>query len=203
MRDSSSYKIKVNFIRHGKTPSNDKHLYISRTDESLSESGKSALLKSDYPVCDLLFTSGYKRCNETAETIYKKNDIIEIPSFAELDFGDFEGKGYEDLKDDPEYQKWIDSRGILATPNGESRDEFVKRLSEGFELVLKKSEAAKEISLVVHGGTIMGLISKYTDLDYYEVQLRCGECLSCIVNFEDLDGVIFVSHFRVVDRSGS
>ena len=32
------------------------------------------------------------RCNETAETIYKKNGIIEIPDFAELDFGDFEGK---------------------------------------------------------------------------------------------------------------
>ena len=30
-----------------------------------------------------------KRCNETAETIYKKNGIIEIPDFAELDFGDF------------------------------------------------------------------------------------------------------------------
>ena len=33
-----------------------------------------------------------KRCNETAETIYKKNGIIKIPDFAELDFGDFEGK---------------------------------------------------------------------------------------------------------------
>ena len=30
-----------------------------------------------------------KRCNETAETIYKKNGIIEIPDFAELDSGDF------------------------------------------------------------------------------------------------------------------
>lgn len=203
MRNSSSYKIKINFIRHGKTPSNDRHLYISRTDESLSESGKSELLKHNYPDCDLLFTSGYKRCNETAETIYKKNGIIEIPDFAELDFGDFEGKGYEDLKDNPEYQKWIEGRGLMAMPNGESRDAFVKRLCKGFESVLKQSKGAEEISLVVHGGTIMGLVSNYTDLDYYEVQLKCGECLSCTIDFEDLDGVIFISRFRIVDRSGS
>ena len=200
MRTSNGYKVKINFIRHGKTASNDKHLYISKTDEGLSESGRQEIEMGNYPPCDLCFTSGYKRSNETSEIIYKKSDIIEIPYFAELDFGDFEGKGYEDLKDNPEYQKWLDNRGLTATPNGESREDFVKRLCTGFALVLEKAKEANEISLIVHGGTIMGLISKYTELDYYEIQLKCGEYISCMVEFEELDGIIFVSRFCVMDR---
>jgi len=199
MQPSNCYKVKINFIRHGQTPSNHRHLYISSTDEDLSEEGISELQNRSYPPCDLVFTSGFRRCNKTAEIIYKKNDIIEVPYFAELDFGDFEGKGYEDLKDNPLYRTWLDSRGILATPNGESREDFIERLKSGFSEVLEKSRGSKEISLVVHGGTIMGLISSYTDLDYYDVQLKCGEYISCMVSFEEVNGNFFVSHFCIMD----
>lgn len=197
------YKVKVNLIRHGKTLSNDKHLYISKTDEELLKSEERKLLKRSYPPCDLLFTSGLKRCDKTAEIIYKKNDIIKVPLLCELDFGDFEGKSYDDLKDNPVYREWIDAKGMTSPPNGEDRLAFVNRVIKGFNEVLARAKEEKEISLVVHGGTIMALVSSYTDLDYYDVQLKCGDYISCDVMFEELNAVFFISHFSIVDRSGS
>lgn len=203
MWDKDIYKVKVNFIRHGRTPSNEKHLYLSYTDESLSEEGKKELKKNSYPPCDIVFTSGLKRCNETAKIIYEKNDIIEIADFLEIDFGIFELKSYEDLKENPDYIEWIDKRGMIAPKGGESRPEFIKRLKRGFYKALSMSKEADEISLVVHGGTIMGIISSFTKLDYYDVQLKNAAVLSCMVEFGENNGVIFISHFSLMVGSGS
>ena len=61
-----------------------------------------------------------------------------------MDFGQFEGKNYEELKDNPDYQKWIDSNGTLPFPGGESREQFIRRSMEGFDRmmsdILKRSE---------------------------------------------------------------
>ena len=38
----------------------------------------------------------------------------------ELDFGDYEGKCYAELRELAAYREWIDSRGEQAPPNGES-----------------------------------------------------------------------------------
>ena len=35
------------------------------------------------------------------------SEIVIEPSFREIDFGDFEMKSYEELKNEPEYQKWL------------------------------------------------------------------------------------------------
>ena len=51
-----------------------------------------------------------------------------LPSLIELDMGAFEGKTYDQLKDDPAYRRWIDTRGMSAPPGGESGDEFAARL---------------------------------------------------------------------------
>ena len=40
-----------------------------------------------------------------------------------MNFGAYEGKNYEDLKNDSYYQKWIDSNGTLPIPEGESQQE--------------------------------------------------------------------------------
>ena len=52
---------------------------------------------------------------------------IRLPSLAELDFGSFEGKNYEQLKEDPAYRRWIDSAGMTAPPGGESGEDVYKR----------------------------------------------------------------------------
>jgi len=147
----------------------------------------------------IILTSPMKRCKQTAEIILppsQQNKIHTVKEFAEMDFGEWELKSYKELSTDirfrASYQAWIDSGGTLAFPNGESRKEFCKRSIGGFERVLtqalelKRAMPDKEIQIVffVHGGTIMAIMSRYCDMDYYDYQVKNGCGYSCEVAVE-------------------
>ena len=116
-------KVKITWIRHGMTQANGEHRYLGKTDEPLSETGIRLLQekKKEYfsSPPEFLYTSPMKRCVQTAELLFERKPIL-IPEWKEMDFGQFEGKNYEELTDDPCYQKWIDSNGTLPFPGGES-----------------------------------------------------------------------------------
>lgn len=172
-------EIKIDFIRHGKTSSNERHCYIGITDESLSEEGlaeiKRNVLTGIYQKPDLVFVSPMKRAKETASIIFPDIDFIEIEEFREMSFGSFEGKNYEELKDNIYYRKWIDEnrgatkeelealyKGIkedksLVLP--EKKEDFVDRSIKGFykalDIVYKSTYANKnkEIATEISEGT--------------------------------------------------
>lgn len=196
------------FIRHGATAGNLEKRYIGKkTDESLCEIGAAKILenaaKGTYPGADFVFSSPMKRCLETCNLIYgseknpkEKPTIIE--DFCETDFGDFEGKNFSELKDNPEYKKWLESGGALAFPNGEGRAEAAARALKGFSKMLeilgsdiknrknKKQKSAEEnfrVVAVVHGGTVMAVLSKLTGKNYYDFQLENGGAISFRLNF--------------------
>lgn len=193
MRNRTENQITVVLIRHGATFSNREHRYIGKTDEGLSKEGKSALsdyVKQDiYPQIDCLFTSPMKRCTETAEILYPGTKFYQIPEWREMDFGEFEGKNYEELRFDPRYQEWIDSGGQIAFPGGESREAFVNRCSAGFLKMLeiveheKKAHRIVSVGAVVHGGTIMALLSRYANGSYFDYQTANGNGFLCSVNY--------------------
>ena len=174
-------------IRHGATQANKEHRYLGRTDEGLSGEGIEALLsyqkKGYYPNVDCLFVSPMKRCLETAQILYPDLKPTVIPEWEETDFGKFEYKNYEDLKDDPAYQAWIDSGGTMPFPEGESREQFQARCEKGFSRmcgILSRKKAAA-VGIIVHGGTIMALLSKYCGNDYYDYQVRNGRGFVCLM----------------------
>ena len=175
-------------IRHGATTSNKEHRYLGKTDEGLSEEGKDALqkAKNSYPKLDYIFASPMKRCLETAQILYPDKDIIEIAEWEEMDFGAFEGKNYKELQKNEYYQKWIDSNGILPFPNGESRETFVKRCKKGFEkmqlelMKLLSSHTCITVGMIVHGGTIMALLSSFYGGKYFDYQVSNGQGYLCI-----------------------
>ena len=113
--------IKIAMIRHGKTYGNTLGRYIGVTDEPLCEEGKKELEQRTMDTVELLFVSPLKRCLETADVLYPYAKQVKIPEFAECNFGEFENKNYQELKDNPKYQEWIDSMATLAFPGGESR----------------------------------------------------------------------------------
>ncbi len=187
------------FIRHGETRANEEHRYLGKTDESLSKRGIEGLLffrkENRYPEVDYLFTSPMRRCIESAEILYPMLSPIVIPEWEEMDFGQFEYKNYEDLKKDIRYQEWIDSGGILDFPEGESRVDFLRRCEKGFQRMraqLRKlieedvKENGKEIEkrivrvgLIVHGGTIMALLSSHGKNEYFDYQAANGRGYLC------------------------
>lgn len=205
MWNRSENQITIVFIRHGITISNKEHRYLGRTDEVLSKEGKAALLeqksKNKYPKIELLFTSPMKRCIETAKLLYPNLQPMIVPEWKEIDFGTFEGKNYQDLKDDIRYQEWIDSNGTLPFPEGESREAFVKRCECGFQKMLKSCKnlpekqnqsRQKKIGAIVHGGIIMALLSEHYGGEYFDYQVSNGEGYECVLK-EWKTGVCFLS----------
>ncbi len=185
----------ITFIRHGKTAANVRRAYIGATDEPLSEEGKRELLSRKragaYPPEEQVgrvFISPMLRCRQSAEILFPHAGLIVIPEWREIDFGDFEGKNYNDLNGNPAYQAWIDSNGQLPFPNGESREQFTARTMRGYErmktffregtrLPEASGQKPREEAAVVHGGTIMALFSALYGGDYYDYLVGNGELM--------------------------
>ena len=181
-------EIRLTLIRHGATLSNKEGRYLGKTDESLSLDGIRTLEKSvadrTYPAAVLLFSGPMKRCIETAQILYPEQTPILIPEWTEMDFGTFEGHNYKELSGNPDYQRWIDSGGTLPFPEGESREAFIRRSVAGCEKMMQCLKngcktatefESQNISAVVHGGTIMALLSHFLGGEYFDYQVKCGQ----------------------------
>ena len=187
-------KLVLYLIRHGKTEANEKHLYCGKSDIHLSENGIRELndIKNTikYPECNNLFTSGAKRANETLEILYPKKSYSEINEFWEYDFGDFEMKSYEMLKENKEYINWItDKDGQVLCPNGESKDQYSKRIKKAFNMFVEKcyEENINSAVLVSHGGTIGTILEVFYDSSksFYEHQPSCGRGYALTIEKSD------------------
>ena len=181
MRDSSENKIDIILIRHGMTENNLEKRYCGRkNNDDLLDEGIEILVKNReaelYPSADIIFSSSKERALHTARIIYPELAPIIVDEFDETDFGDFEGKNYEDLKDNQLYQKWIDSNGEDAFPAGESKAEYVERVKRGFDKTLEiaSKKDIKSIAIVGHGGTIMALLNAYASMNYYDCMVSTG-----------------------------
>lgn len=211
MRNRAEDQITLVFIRHGETQANKERRYLGKTDEGLSESGIETLRtykdRKDYPGVEYLFTGPMKRCRETAGILYPALVPIVIPEWTEIDFGRFEYKNHEELKNDRQYQAWLDSGGTQAFPGGESREAFLGRCESGFDRmcgILRQAAAEKDTEwvdaepkdvrqktigqagaepvragLIVHGGTIMALLSRYGGGEYFDYQTANGRGYLC------------------------
>ena len=151
-------------IRHWKTKGNLEKRYIGTTDEPILSGEERDLWLNRtsriLPDVSCVAVSPMKRCRETAELLFpgKKQEVCD--AFRECDFGQFENRNYEELKNRPEYQRWLDSGGTDAFPGGESREIFAGRCVEGFvqKVTELRERKTKRAAFVVHGGTIMAIL---------------------------------------------
>ena len=170
--------MKLNLIRHGKSEANEKQLYCGQSDVSVTKQGILELkeLKKNivYPTADIYITSGLTRTLETIQILYDRDPDIIISEFMELDMGDFEMKSHDELKDKPEYQRWIEDIDNVACPNGESKITFINRVNRGIEKLLNiKTESAV---IICHGGVISSIMDRYFPgkSNFYEWQPSYG-----------------------------
>ena len=202
-------QINLLLVRHGATSGNAEKRYIGKTDEPLSEAGSEKLRDfraagrySDVSASpQFVFTSPMKRCVETAQILFPDVKPVAIENFRETDFGLFEGKNYDELMADDElrteYQKWIDSGGKAAFPSGESSEAFIERTLQGFwsmmDLILKNcSECccadlrgeSVDVVAVIHGGSIMAILSSLCGGSFYDYQVENGGGYVCTARIE-------------------
>ena len=111
--------LKLFLLRHSQTEGNKKKRYIGVTDEPLCQEGIDLLKRAVYPRAQAVFVSPMRRCVQTAGILYPDCGLHIIEELRECDFGEFENKSYLELSDNENYQRWVDSGGMLPFPKGE------------------------------------------------------------------------------------
>jgi len=174
--------MRLYLIRHGKTEANKKRLYCGQTDIGLCNEGRNELIslkeKVSYPKTDIFVVSGLKRTKETLEILYSHASPICMPVLNEFNFGDFEMKSYEELKERYDYQTWIQNIEITPCPMGESKLEFKHRIKTGINQLeeLLTNEQDKSAAVITHGGVIAQIMDFYfpNQKNFYEWQPDFG-----------------------------
>lgn len=174
--------MKVFFIRHGRTDANIRGVYAGgRTDVCVNEGGKAearriagsadfrALFRDAFggrPVTPV-YTSPMIRARETAGILFPEAALQTVEDFREFVFGEFEGRVYDDLKDDPAYIEWTrgddDSR---CPPDGDSINTCTERVCRAFSEIARGRFARGDqtpIVIVAHGGTAMAFLRGFID----------------------------------------
>ena len=145
----------IYLIRHGKTEANEKRLYCGSTDLPLSETGRQELLFLKYAINPERFlTSGMKRTEETLKILFGNVPFSVDTRFREVDFGAFEMKSYDELKDDPAYQAWLTGDNEAnVPPMGESGAQMTRRVLEAF------AGLPDGTAVIAHGGVIAAIMA--------------------------------------------
>src|SRR6185437_1766559 len=163
-------------------------------DVELSERGREqaaalAATLRDEPI-DVVVSSPRLRAVQTAAALGRPVEVDR--RLCELDFGDFEGRTYEELEhDEPElFRRWMSSPTTVRFPNGESYEELRARATAAFADIRDRSVNAV---VVTHGGVIRAALAAWLELqDHAIFRLDQRHCGVTIVEWLDGEPVLRV-----------
>lgn len=165
-------------VRHGITAWNLERRYQGQQDIPLlfpdAEAGLLALRESLADErFDAIYSSDLQRCQQTlawSQAATPGTAVSLEPRLRELDFGDYEGKVYDELKALPHYRAWIDSVGELQIPGGESSGQLRARLDAWLDDLVINAHAGnhQKILAVTHGGVIRELRRRFETIGFWD-----------------------------------
>lgn len=171
--------MKIYLIRHGQTSLNKAGVYYGMTDCSLSEVGIKQMeslreklvagRSGDLQSLERVYTSPLQRCQQTAKILFDESTLTMEPLIREMDFGLWEGLGYEQVQKEHEiaFKAWCDNDYEVAVPEGESLKIIHHRICEFIERLKKAREArVKEVVVVSHQGPLRLLLSQLIGLEH-------------------------------------
>ncbi|RDB43989.1 histidine phosphatase family protein [Halomonas sp. DQ26W] len=172
-------RLELVVVRHGVTQWNRERRYQGQRDIPLllpeALPGLDRLRKTLRVFAfDSIHCSDLTRCRQTLAHVIEGREDAGSTHFdtrlRELDFGDYEGRTYDDLETLPAYRAWIDSEGEQAPPCGESTVELRQRIDDWFaELSAGCLPHGQHRALVVtHGGVIRELRRRFEGIGFWE-----------------------------------
>ncbi|ART76630.1 histidine phosphatase family protein [Sutcliffiella horikoshii] len=182
-------------IRHWITAWNKDKRYLGHTDENIMMDGLDELdlLKTELEGLsfDAIYSSDLIRCQRTLEYLR----LCHFPNLdlrlREMNFGDWEGKKYEELKEDSSYQKWLDNWELHSTPSGESGQMFQDRVDAFVSDMLDKyrfSGKKATILIMTHGGVIRYMLRKFNATESFWESPAVAHGKGLFLKLEDKEG---------------
>ncbi len=173
-------------VRHGKTEYNERRQYCGALDPDLSDLGRQELEHSaiktylEERTPDMVFCSPMQRTLQTAAILLDDRDVplVAVPELREIDFGDFEGRSYEEMKDDPAYTAWLDTNCEGPIPGGDFPESFRDDVEVCFESLMEtcRTERVERALIVSHGGVLGTILERFAEPEkhWYEYHFPCG-----------------------------
>ena len=134
-----SFRLKVHIIRHTESIANTLDILAGQIDYPLSEKGKAdagriADWYMQHYSPHTIYCSPMLRAKETAQPFLRLHApvLIEDDRLKEQNLGIFQGKTYEELKNEPLYEHDRSKRWDWDIPQGESYRRLAERISEFF-----------------------------------------------------------------------
>ena len=110
-------------------------------------------------------SSPQRRAQQSASIIAARFGLpVEIvPAVDEIDFGDWTGRPFSELDDDPAWRRWNSRRGSSRPPNGESMRELQRRVVRHLDAL--RDDASDGIIVVVsHAEPIRAALLHYANV---------------------------------------
>ncbi len=156
---------KLYFIRTGLTEANEKGVYCGSTDIPLSKGGSSEIAKIlenfEYPFVEKIYRSPLLRAQQTAEILYPGVDSEINLNLSETSFGKYEGKSFEQLKNDDEFQNFI-MPNASKVPNGVEapREFYFRSILAAQEIVTDMmKQNIHSAAIVTHASVISNILT--------------------------------------------
>ncbi len=153
----------IYLLRHGQTEENRKGSYYGNMDISLNAIGISQGIKARAFFNDIkldrVYVSNKRRTLEMAKLVLgeKKIEVIQDNRINETNFGDFEGKTYDEIVTlyPKESMCWRDNWKEFIPPNGESYIKLCERVKTFMEHIKKLD--GENILVCAHSGVIRAI----------------------------------------------
>lgn len=149
-------KTTLYFFRHAEATGNQRHTFQGSSDCDISERGQRQLeYLAEYcktlPL-EALYSSPLLRTRKTAEAVnrYHGLPIILRSGLREIDCGDWEGRPWSELEQDPDYRVWCDHLPSFRAPNGDSMREVYDRMAKEVDAIARENPG-KTVGVVSHG----------------------------------------------------
>ena len=109
-----------------------------------------------------VYTSPLERARETAAPIAARLGLAAtvLPAIAEIEFGSWSGRPFDDLGRDLGWQAWNSARSLARPPGGETMLEVQARAVDALE-ALAGSHPEGPVVLVSHGDVIKAALAHY------------------------------------------
>jgi len=117
-----------------------------------------------------IYASPQQRAQETAGII---GDRLGLPiaacdDLAELDFGDWTGLTFDEIRKDPRWQVWAAHRSVACIPGGETMREVQRRVVEAM-MAMRETHPDDSVALVSHGDVLRAalMFALAMPIDFY------------------------------------